>query len=96
METIVRIPKGLVFAREIICDVCNAPLLPEENDFFAIFWQENGRLFLEKYICEKCVKEYYRKSKIIPINKATYEMKNAIVEDSVISEHKVIVQDWNF
>lgn len=34
METIVRIPKELVFTREIFCDLCNDALLPEENDFY--------------------------------------------------------------
>jgi len=96
METVVRIPKGLVFAREIICDICNDTLLPEENDFYATFWQEKGELFLEKYICEKCVKRYYKKSKIIPISRATYDMKNAIVEDSVKEFHEVKITEWKF
>ena len=96
METVVKIPKGLVFAREIYCDICGDPLLPEDNDFFAIFWEEKGKLYLEKYVCEECANRLYRKRKITPFAKASYKMKEAIVDDSVVEEYKVVITDWDF
>jgi len=96
METVVKIPKGLVFAREIYCDICSDPIKPEDNDFWAVFWKEKGKLYLEKYICEDCGKQFCRKRRVTTLSKASYEMKEAIVNDSVAPEHKVYVAEWNF
>ena len=96
METIVKIPKGLVFAREIYCDICNDPIKPKDNDFWAVFWEEKEKLYLEKYICEDCGKQFYRKRRVTTLSQASYEMKEAIVNDSVVPEHKILVAEWNF
>ncbi|MEM3793984.1 MAG: hypothetical protein QXS76_03645 [Candidatus Bathyarchaeia archaeon] len=83
MEIIVEVQtQNYVFARELVCDLCNRTLVNEdykEARMYAIFWKDRENLYLEKYICERCAR--FWKKKKIPFEFAPAPLRRALEHD---------------
>jgi hypothetical protein len=86
MEIVIKIKtEGINPKRELVCDMCNDTLYTDdhkETAFYATFWKDRKDIFyLEKYICEDCYKNIYKKDKAIPFEQAPEIYRQALEDD---------------
>ncbi|WP_353684426.1 hypothetical protein V4D30_01150 [Thermodesulfovibrio sp. 3907-1M] len=96
MQKIIEIEtKKFSINRQIICDMCNNYLYTdsyEAEKIYAVFWVERGgNIYLEKYVCESCYKEYFSDKKTIPFNESPKPFQRALIRDLKRNWYGVIV-----
>lgn len=102
MDILVKIKKedNLFINRPLYCDLCNNPLNPDNDEnsfsFYAVFYQDSEDIYLEKYICDSCLKYYKNKILFDEFNKAPYSFKKAITDNLSEKHHGYIVSGQDF
>lgn len=63
----------------------------KKETFYAVFWTENGNIYLEKYICENCFESSYSDKKAIPFKRANKTLQEALYRDFQRDWHGIVV-----
>lgn len=103
METLVEVKVPELVARNLYCDICNAPLYYKEESnilraekMVTWFWENDDELYLEKYICMKCFNKYFSEEEFEIFNfyyfdQAPKKYKSAIIKDLQRQWHSIVV-----